>query len=159
MRSHTERLLPARYASDQIAASFEEPTPQRMAKGKPDPRAVSAVDRHIGARVRARRSEIGMSQERLGETIGVTFQQIQKYEKGVNRVSASTLLNIAEVLDVRIEALLPHDRGRAPEIGAFSDPGVRRLIDQFTRLNSEGKRMLIGVARSFVADDKLRAKR
>src|SRR5690606_1334161 len=53
-----------------------------------DERAVGAVDRKLGERVRARRLEIGMSQERLAELLGVTFQQVQKYEKGVNRMAA-----------------------------------------------------------------------
>jgi transcriptional regulator with XRE-family HTH domain len=58
------------------------------------------VDAHIGRRVRMRRIEINMSQEFLGEQIGVTFQQIQKYEKGANRVVASRLQEIGKVLEV-----------------------------------------------------------
>jgi transcriptional regulator with XRE-family HTH domain len=60
------------------------------------------VDAHIGRRVRARRLEVGMSQEQLADLLGVTFQQIQKYEKGVNRVAASRLYDMTNALDVEI---------------------------------------------------------
>jgi transcriptional regulator with XRE-family HTH domain len=65
-------------------------------------RAPSAVDLRIGERVRARRFEIGMSQEVLGDRLGITFQQVQKYEKGANRISASRLLDIATVLEMPV---------------------------------------------------------
>src|SRR5215213_2156195 len=61
------------------------------------------VDRHVGARVRMRRMMVGMSQEKLGDACGITFQQIQKYEKGTNRMGASRLHQIARVLDVPVE--------------------------------------------------------
>ncbi len=62
----------------------------------------SPIDAHVGARIRLRRTLMGMSQERLGEALGLTFQQIQKYERGVNRVGASRLYDLAHVLDVPI---------------------------------------------------------
>ena len=65
-----------------------------------DERAANAVDRRIGQRVRSRRLEIGMSQERLADLLGVTFQQVQKYEKGVNRIAASRLHDIGVALDM-----------------------------------------------------------
>src|SRR3954464_4150740 len=61
------------------------------------------VDRHVGSRVRMRRMMVGMSQEKLGEACGITFQQIQKYEKGTNRRGASRLHQIARVLQVPVE--------------------------------------------------------
>ena len=61
-----------------------------------------AVDVHVGSRVRQRRTMLGMSQEKLGEALGLTFQQVQKYERGANRIGASRLHHIAEVLDVPI---------------------------------------------------------
>ncbi len=67
-----------------------------------DERAANAVDRKLGQRVRSRRLEIGMSQEKLAELLGVTFQQVQKYEKGVNRIAASRLFDIAAALDVPV---------------------------------------------------------
>lgn len=67
-----------------------------------DERSANAVDRRIGQRLKTRRLELGISQERLADLLGVTFQQIQKYEKGVNRVAASRLFDIAAALDVPI---------------------------------------------------------
>ena len=67
-----------------------------------DERAANAVDKRIGQRVRSRRLEISMSQERLAELLGVTFQQVQKYEKGVNRIAASRLFDIASSLDIPV---------------------------------------------------------
>ena len=66
-----------------------------MAKRTPDP-----TDRHVGRRVRMRRIMLGMSQTTLGDAIGVTFQQLQKYEKGSNRIGASRLMQIANVLKI-----------------------------------------------------------
>ena len=66
-------------------------------KKKPNP-----IDIHVGSRVRLRRTMLGMSQEKLGEALGITFQQIQKYEKGTNRVGASRLQNISTVLNVPV---------------------------------------------------------
>jgi transcriptional regulator with XRE-family HTH domain len=68
-----------------------------MTKKSPNP-----IDRHVGARVRMRRMMIEMSQEKLGEQLGITFQQIQKYEKGTNRIGASRLQQIAHVLSVPV---------------------------------------------------------
>lgn len=65
--------------------------------GRPSP-----IDVHVGSRIRLRRTLLGMSQERLGDALGLTFQQIQKYERGVNRVGASRLFDLARVLDVPI---------------------------------------------------------
>ena len=61
------------------------------------------VDVHVGARLRVRRTLMGMSQTALGEAIGLTFQQLQKYEKGTNRISASRLFALSRVLDVPVE--------------------------------------------------------
>ncbi|MEM7524502.1 MAG: helix-turn-helix transcriptional regulator, partial [Pseudomonadota bacterium] len=65
----------------------------------PKAKAPNPVDVHVGARVRLKRMMAGMSQERLGEQLGLTFQQIQKYEKGANRIGASRLHAISEILD------------------------------------------------------------
>ncbi len=63
----------------------------------------SPVDVHVGARVRVRRTLLGMSQEKLGEAIGLTFQQVQKYERGANRIGSSRLYDLTRVLDVPVE--------------------------------------------------------
>ena len=65
--------------------------------------AFRPIDRHVGRRIRARRNERGLSQNRLAETIGVTFQQVQKYERGANRVVASRLYDLAVALDVPVD--------------------------------------------------------
>ncbi len=66
-------------------------------KKKPNP-----IDIHVGSRIRLRRTMLGMSQEKLGDSLGITFQQIQKYEKGTNRVGASRLQNISSILNVPV---------------------------------------------------------
>ncbi|MCR9122217.1 MAG: helix-turn-helix domain-containing protein [Phyllobacteriaceae bacterium] len=66
-------------------------------KKQPNP-----IDIHVGSRIRLRRTMLGMSQEKLGESLGITFQQVQKYEKGTNRVGASRLQNIASILNVPV---------------------------------------------------------
>jgi transcriptional regulator with XRE-family HTH domain len=79
------------------SADHPEATPYGRGTGVPDP-----VDIHVGARIRTRRLMIGMNQETLARSLGLTFQQVQKYEGGANRVSASRLSQIAEILDVPI---------------------------------------------------------
>ncbi len=69
---------------------------------KPGPRSPNPVDIHVGTRVRLRRQVMKMSQEKLGDQLGVTFQQVQKYERGSNRIGASRLWKISDVLDVPI---------------------------------------------------------
>lgn len=66
-------------------------------KKRPNP-----IDIHVGSRIRMRRNMIGMSQEKLGESLGITFQQIQKYEKGTNRVGASRLQSISSIMGVPV---------------------------------------------------------
>lgn len=72
-------------------------TGRRQRAEKPNP-----VDVHVGSRVRLRRTLLGMSQEKLGDAIGLTFQQVQKYERGANRVGASRLYDLSRVLDVPV---------------------------------------------------------
>ena len=68
----------------------------------PDRQITQAIDAYVGNRVRLRRLIVGMSQERLGKALGITFQQVQKYEKGVNRICASRLLQMSQVLGVPV---------------------------------------------------------
>jgi transcriptional regulator with XRE-family HTH domain len=70
--------------------------------GRPKIDSPSPVDLHVGARVRLRRTLLGMSQEKLGNAVGLTFQQIQKYERGANRIGASRLFDMSRVLDVPV---------------------------------------------------------
>lgn len=66
-------------------------------------KSTNSIDVHVGARMRLRRMLIGMSQEKLGETLDLTFQQVQKYEKGANRIGASRLFHIAQILSVPVQ--------------------------------------------------------
>jgi transcriptional regulator with XRE-family HTH domain len=68
-----------------------------IAKKAPNP-----IDKHVGSRVRMRRMMLGMSQEKLGNNLGLTFQQVQKYEKGTNRIGASRLQQISQILQVSV---------------------------------------------------------
>ena len=79
-------------------------------------RRANPVDLHVGSRVRFRRMLIGMSQEKLGESLGLTFQQIQKYEKGVNRIGASRLFELGKALGVSV-AFFYED---APDLGGHT---------------------------------------
>src|SRR5258707_5630775 len=86
-----------RMAALKKSASSRDATGYGRGTGVPDP-----VDIHVGARIRTRRLLIGMNQETLARALGLTFQQVQKYEGGANRVSASRLSQIAEILGVSI---------------------------------------------------------
>ena len=102
-----------------------------MAGKKPN-----AVDVHVGSRVRLRRMLLGMSQERLGDGMGLTFQQVQKYEKGVNRIGASRLFQISKLLDVPVQFFFeeaPHFGGATPARG-MAEPKSEAFILEF--LNS-----------------------
>ena len=85
-----------KYGSEKPAKPGEEKMADKENKKKPNP-----TDMHVGSRIRLRRNMLGMSQEKLGENLGITFQQIQKYEKGTNRVGASRLQAIAKTLPFR----------------------------------------------------------
>ena len=82
-------------------------------------KAADDVDAHIGSRVRLRRVMVGVSQEQLGEALGITFQQIQKYEKGLNRIGAGRLYRISQVLKAPVSYFfegLPHLNGSSTSI-------------------------------------------
>src|SRR5262245_25665476 len=96
-----------------------------MAKKAPNP-----IDKHVGSRVRMRRMMLGMSQEKLGDALGLTFQQVQKYEKGTNRIGASRVQQISQILQVPVAFffegapdLQPHQAGmnEAPSPAYVSD--------------------------------------
>jgi transcriptional regulator with XRE-family HTH domain len=110
------------------------------------------VDRHVGSRVRMRRMMVGMSQEKLGEACGITFQQIQKYEKGTNRMGASRLHHIARVLDVPIEFFYEGASSDQGSNGPIMVDGSRSMTDFLA--TSEG----LGLVRAFTAikDPKVR---
>ena len=88
------------------------------------------IDRHVGGRVRLRRTLIGMSQEQLGHKLGVTFQQVQKYEKGSNRVSASRLWQVARILGVPISFFFDQATDVSdPQLEGLADSGQSEIND------------------------------
>src|SRR5215207_6222318 len=101
-------------------------------KKKPNP-----TDIHVGSRVRLRRMMLGMSQEKLGEHLGITFQQIQKYEKGTNRIGASRLQHIARVLSVPVSFFFEDAPGGTTESGELAErPSAHYVVDFLS--SSEG---------------------
>jgi transcriptional regulator with XRE-family HTH domain len=92
--------------------------------GRPKAETPDPVDVQVGLRVRLRRNMLGLSQEKLGEAIGLTFQQVQKYERGANRIGASRLHELSRVLDVPVSFFFDDtDPVRAPAIpGGFAEP-------------------------------------
>jgi transcriptional regulator with XRE-family HTH domain len=95
-------------------------------KKKPNP-----IDIHVGSRVRLRRNMLGMSQEKLGDSLGITFQQIQKYEKGTNRVGASRLQAISNVMSVPVSFFFEDAPGAdgTPHKGFAEDSSATYVVD------------------------------
>jgi transcriptional regulator with XRE-family HTH domain len=136
--------------------SVEEST--KSSAKRPNP-----TDIYVGSRVRMRRKMLGLSQERLGERLGITFQQIQKYEKGTNRVGASRLQAMAQALDVPVAFFFP-DSGPEQAAG-LSEDGSAFMMDfmstseglelsrHFMRVrNAKTRRKIIELVRT-IADD------
>lgn len=112
----------------------------------PDP-----VDVYVGNAIRARRKVRGVSQERLGEAAGVSFQQIQKYERGSNRVSASMLARIAQALGCRSADLMPPEEGEenAEVRGAMellAADGGMELVRAYLSLSPARRRSVVAIA-------------
>jgi len=129
-------------------------------------KAPNPVDKYVGSRVRMRRIMLGMSQEKLGDALGLTFQQVQKYEKGANRVSASRLTHIAEVLQTPVTALISSDTGMGKELGAdaasgfefLAQPGAIRLLRAFGRIESRRlKQMIVDIAETLAQEQESNA--
>ncbi len=125
------------------------------------------VDVHVGQRIRRRRWMVGMTQQQLGEAVGIKFQQIQKYETGMNRVSASRLYEISKALDVPVAfffdavdepaneneatsqvADLVIDKSEAPAADLFTDKEALELIRCYFRLPEEPRKRLFELTRS-----------
>lgn len=122
------------------------------------------VDVHVGQRIRRRRWMVGMTQQQLGEAVGIKFQQIQKYETGMNRVSASRLYEISNALDVSVAFFfdeLENEGGvtenavegsenatEAPDAGLFTDKEALELVRCYFRLPEEPRRRLFELTRS-----------
>ena len=137
-------------------------------------RRANPIDVHVGSRVRFRRMLLGMSQEKLGEKLGLTFQQIQKYEKGVNRIGASRLFDLAQVLGVSVQffyeeapgtAALNDGRTFVPE-GFIEKPAEGSIVEflksrdglelnrAFVRISDiKARRAIVDLVRSLANDD------
>jgi transcriptional regulator with XRE-family HTH domain len=134
-----------------------------MAKKAPNP-----TDKHVGARVRMRRMMLGMSQEKLGDALGLTFQQVQKYEKGANRIGASRLQQISHILQVPVSFFFdgapnvpgqPEGLGEAPSPAYVSDflatsDGLA-LTKAFMGIkNAKLRRQIVNLVEQIASDDK-----
>jgi len=123
---------------------------RRQKSDRPNP-----IDVHVGARLRLRRTLLGMSQEKLGDAIGLTFQQVQKYERGANRIGASRLFELSRVLDVPVsfffEELSP------PAGGQNATPSKETTTDGY-QPNPMMKRETLELVRAFlrIADPQIR---
>lgn len=130
-------------------------------------KAPNPVDKHVGSRVRMRRIMLGMSQEKLGEALGLTFQQVQKYEKGTNRIGASRLQQIADILQVPVSFLFEGAPTMAPSADGFAEGGSPAYVSDFlatsdglalmrafTRItNSRLRRSIVDMVEQIVADE------
>ena len=112
---------------------------------KPSARSANPVDEHVGSRIRIRRQILGMSQEKLGDQLGVTFQQVQKYERGSNRVGASRLYAIARVLEVPI-GFFYEGLSDAGDLAGFSENEQQPIVYDFIK-SSEGVQLAIAMSR------------
>jgi len=114
------------------------------------------IDVHVGSRVRLRRMLVGMSQEKLGEQLGLTFQQIQKYEKGANRIGASRLYQIAQILGVPVQFFfddMPEEK--KPPASGFAEADSAPFVMDFVS-SSEG--LQLNRAYTSISDGKIRKK-
>lgn len=124
-------------------------------------RSPHRVDQHVGALIRVRRRALGFSQTELADALGLTFQQIQKYERGTNRVSASKLYEIAQKLDTPLtaffegletpaEGVLP---GQDDVLRFLGQPGSQALIAAFASLRPQLRTRLVALAEALAAVD------
>ncbi|PTV97285.1 transcriptional regulator with XRE-family HTH domain [Rhodobacter aestuarii] len=110
------------------------------------------VDVHVGKRIRHRRWMVGVTQQQLADKVGIKFQQIQKYETGMNRVSASRLWDIADALDVPVSFFFEGLAGEEPEASSregdlFSDKEALALVRSYYAIPEEQRRRLFELAK------------
>jgi transcriptional regulator with XRE-family HTH domain len=120
-------------------------------KKKPNP-----IDIHVGSRIRLRRTMLGMSQEKLGESLGITFQQIQKYEKGTNRVGASRLQNISSILNVPVSFFFEDAPGE--QVGAHTGLAEASSSNYVVDFLSSSEGLQLNRAFVKISDPKVRRK-
>ena len=126
---------------------------------EPSTKSPDPMDIALGAAVRIRRRTIGMSQEALAEQCNVSFQQIQKYENGANRISFSRLVQIARALKCRVvdllEVLDTPDRENPAELdllGRMRTPGALELLSAFERMPAEARSSLVNMLKVMTAE-------
>jgi transcriptional regulator with XRE-family HTH domain len=113
------------------------------------------VDRHVGVRIRARRRQLGISQQLLADTIGCTFQQVQKYENAKNRVSSSRLFEIARVLKVNPSYFfdgLPMSDLEPGEPPPVFGPEEVEIASLFMRIRNPTRRKVLELTRTLAAE-------
>lgn len=128
----------------------------RGIKQKLRQRSVTGVDADIGKRIRVRRVELKISQSELGEKLGVSFQQVQKYEKGANRVSVGRISEIARALDVEVGYFYESTGkdGKEVESIIYDDPKFSmRLLRAYAKLPNEQRRKLIGLMEAMAGEE------
>ena len=118
-------------------------------------KAPNPIDKHVGARVRMRRLMVGLSQGKLGEALDVTFQQVQKYEKGANRIGASRLQQLARVLDVPPAYFFEGAPSSGHSANGFAEPDGNSYVVDFLSTN-EG--LQLNRAFAAIKDPKVRKK-
>lgn len=129
-------------------------TVENDAKPRPTNRA-NDTDRHVGARIRERRIMLGLSQQQMADLIGVTYQQAHKYERGINRISAGRLFEIAQVLGVPVNYFFEGlDSQRAPDLTARQRMCLE-LARNFSSISNEKHQdALSQLARALAAEEK-----
>jgi transcriptional regulator with XRE-family HTH domain len=129
-------------------------------------KATTEIDRHIALRIRRRRLELGVSQEQLATAIGVTFQQVQKYEKGTNRISASRLHQVAAVLHVDVTFFFMDvdgaggglDRPPAPDL--LADRAILELVRSYNAIvSSDVRSAILALTRACAGSSAVNGKR
>ena len=111
------------------------------------------IDQHVGSRVRMRRVLLGLSQEKLGDALGVTFQQVQKYEKGTNRIGASRLQQISTFLNVAPSFFFDGVRNEGDNVIGMSEGAAPAFVGDFPTSNED---MALSKAFSRIRDTKVR---
>lgn len=103
---------------------------------------IDETDIALGARIRVRRNELKLTQEMLAEALGVTYQQVQKYERGIDRISVSMLIKIARRLDCTVAALIGEEPGSVDDVLAprLAIPGALELLEIYSRIGSSSTR-------------------
>jgi transcriptional regulator with XRE-family HTH domain len=117
-----------------------------------DPKGITAADKRIAARIRHRRQELGVTQDSLAAVLGLSFQQVQKYEKGANRIGAARLAEIARALNVSVSYFF--DDAGSEEQTYDIDASAAELLTHFAKIREPTlQKALIDVARTFAANE------